>query len=74
MKSGFNPEQLAESTVNHINAVLDAYGGFAGYQLEELTHKELPWIQARDGYNPTQRCEVEINENTMTEYYSSKSN
>lgn len=70
----FNPENLQKNTVNHINSVLDAYGSFAGYQLEELTHKELPWLQAREGYSPSQRCEIEIDEKVITDFYSSKSN
>lgn len=70
----FNPENLEKNSVNHINSVLDAYASFAGYQLEELTHKELPWLQAREGYSPSQRCEIEIDEKVITDFYSSKSN
>lgn len=32
-----------------VDAVLDAYGGLSGDQLEELTHSERPWSDAYNG-------------------------
>ena len=54
--------------------MLEAYGDLSGSQLEELLvlDREDPWIQARWGYRPTQRCENEIDEKQMATYYQER--
>jgi uncharacterized phage-associated protein len=47
----------------HIDSVLEVYGAFTGAQLEDMTHKEEPWIKAREGYRPSERCEEIIDRN-----------
>lgn len=61
----FNKEQLET-----LEAVWECYGGFDGKYLEELTHQESPWIEARRGYAPGQHCNNEISIESMIEYYS----
>ncbi|MEK6262785.1 MAG: type II toxin-antitoxin system antitoxin SocA domain-containing protein [Planctomycetota bacterium] len=68
----FSSESLTEEARLHIDAVLDAYAGFTGDQLEYFTHQELPWTEARLGYKPYDRCERLISENTMATYYSAR--
>jgi len=53
----------------HINAVLEAYGSLTGDQLETMTHREEPWQEARRGLPPDARCEKEIDETVMGNYY-----
>lgn len=53
-----------------LEAVWDAYGDFDGKYLEELTHEEEPWLEARKGYAPGEHCQVKISTDTMKEYYS----
>ncbi len=53
----------------HINSILEAYSPYSGNELEEMTHREEPWIEARKGYSPIQRCEVTIDEKLMGDYY-----
>jgi Uncharacterized phage-associated protein len=55
-----------------ISAVLQYYGQFTGDQLEYLTHTEQPWINARQGYLPTQRCENIISDEDMCNYYGQR--
>ena len=62
---------LTDDERGFINAVLDAYGGLTGDQLESLTHQEEPWIEARGNLGPDQRCERDIAEGTMTRFYKS---
>lgn len=57
-------EQLLES-------VWITYGGYTASALEMLTHRELPWMEARVGYRPEQLCRVVISPNTMKKYYQS---
>ncbi|WP_218132908.1 Panacea domain-containing protein [Dyadobacter soli] len=56
----------------HVDAVLDAYAGFSATQLEVMTHQEQPWVEARKGYAPYERCETVIDNYTMQDYYSAR--
>ncbi|WP_217533081.1 Panacea domain-containing protein [Vibrio metschnikovii] len=67
----FSIDSIADK-VEHIDSVLATYGKFSGAQLEEMTHREEPWIQARAGYRPTQRCEIKISNEVVEEYYKSR--
>lgn len=51
--------------------VWDTYGDNTGNALEALTHRELPWMEARRGYEPNERCTVVISPITMASYYKS---
>lgn len=63
-------EHLSEHARLHIDEVLEAYAPLSGTQLEAMTHSEDPWIAARKGYSPTQRCEVVIDEHLMNTFYA----
>jgi len=74
IRPDFNSDTaLSEDERGFVNAVLDAYGGLTGDQLESLTHQEEPWIEARGSLGPDQRCEREIDEGTMARFYKSRS-
>jgi len=45
------------------------YGEMRAKSLENLTHRERPWIEARDGYAPEDRCAESISLKTMAEFY-----
>lgn len=55
-----------------INYILDNYAGFSGVELEAMTHKEMPWKEARNGIAPMLACEKVISEDTMREYYGER--
>jgi uncharacterized phage-associated protein len=63
---------LSEDDQDFINGILEAYAPYSDVQLEKMTHDEFPWIEARDGYMPYHRCEVEISETTMATYYAKR--
>ncbi|MFI2562455.1 Panacea domain-containing protein [Nocardia farcinica] len=52
-----------------VDAVLDTYGDFDATQLSNLTHSELPWIQAREGIPAGERSNAQIDVATMHEFY-----
>lgn len=54
--------QLLEDT-------LDELGGLTGYELENMTHSELPWTSAREGYNEGDRCNEKIDKEIVCSYY-----
>jgi len=70
----FDVSVLVDSEKEHIDRVLSVYAKFSGYQLEEMTHREEPWVKAREGYDDFQRCEVIIDESLMQSYYSQRVN
>ncbi|WP_281636136.1 Panacea domain-containing protein [Flavobacterium marginilacus] len=61
--------KLNESEISHINKVLEVYAPYSGVELEEMSHKEEPWISARKGYAPNQRCEEIIDEKLLGDYF-----
>lgn len=72
VKSGFDPGQLDQDDRAFIDSVIEAYGGFSGSQLEEISHRELPWQKARGSLGPTERCETQIDEQTMGDFYRAR--
>lgn len=67
----FDLSSLSDDDKNCIDNVLEVYAGYSGTQLEDMTHREKPWIEARKGYPASARCEVEVKEDTMRQYYGS---
>lgn len=42
-----NPETMIEpADIEFINYILDNYAGYSGAELESMTHKEDPWMEA----------------------------
>lgn len=62
---------IAEEDVKLLEDVWDTYGENTGNALEALTHRELPWIEARRGYAPEEKCTVAISPRSMASYYKS---
>ena len=52
--------------------IWDDFGIYDGKYLEELTHNEFPWIKARKGYEPGQKCEVVIKKEDMKEFFKTE--
>lgn len=63
--------KLNKNQKETIDAVLKTYGNKNSYYLSELTHKEAPWKEARQGLKPGERGSREITHASMCEYYSS---
>jgi uncharacterized phage-associated protein len=72
IRADFDPDAVPKPMRKHIARVLEAYGEYTDDQLEELTHDERPWQEARDGYAPRDRCEAVISEITMRDYYAAR--
>jgi uncharacterized phage-associated protein len=53
----------------HLDNVLSAYGGFSGWDLERLTHREDPWRIARAGLPPDASSASVISHESMKSYY-----
>lgn len=67
----FETNGLTEAEKESIDEVLGYYGEKSAQWLSSLTHKESPWLDAREGYSPGDRCNKIISKASMHEYYSS---
>lgn len=52
-----------------LEQVWDVYGIYTGNQLESITHKESPWIEARGNCSPVNVCTNEITDRSIYRYY-----
>ena len=65
------PDKLTPTQRQTIDAVLKYYGDRPSQWLSDLTHREAPWLEARQGLSPGERgCQV-ISHASMAEYYGS---
>jgi uncharacterized phage-associated protein len=72
IRPDFDMGAVSNSDAAHIDSILETYAGLTGSQLEEMTHHEDPWLRARGGLRPSQRCEAEIDEGLMARYYAQR--
>ena len=59
-------------TLEFLNEVVSVYMQCGAYQLELMTHKEKPWIEARGECEPDEKCDTIISKKTIEEYYASQ--
>jgi len=62
---------IEDSDLQILEDVWDTYGDKTGNALEALSHKELPWINARRGYLPGESCSAVIKPEDMRAFYLS---
>lgn len=74
---GWNPitEQpekidIQEDVEKHLIEVYEVYGQYTGYQLEQMTHSESPWLDARGGIPIDEASSEIIPKKSMMEFYS----
>lgn len=63
---------ISEDQLELIYSVLNKYGTLSSFELEMLTHSEKPWIEAREGFPPHERCNKIIPKRKMKEFYSAQ--
>lgn len=62
---------LDGATAEHLQEVLDAYGSKNAYELEQLTHSEPPWKNARRGLPEDEPSSEVISHDEMRQFYRS---
>lgn len=60
---------LEQAAAEHINDVLKAYGDLSTWQLEQLTHHEQPWLDARGTLPVDAPCRNVISKESMRVFY-----
>lgn len=63
-------EEIDGDLRDTVLAVIEYYGDKSAQWLSDLTHREDPWVDARDGLPDGVRGENEITHAAMAEYYS----
>lgn len=69
--SGHYESRIRKEDQELLQDVWETYGDRTANSLEVLSHRELPWQEARRGYKPDEKCSVAISPSTMATYYSS---
>lgn len=64
INSNLNSDQL-----ELVSEVLKELSLWKAFELERATHTEQPWLEARKGYAPADRCTEKISKKTMMEFY-----
>lgn len=66
------PPHFDQRALEILNEVWDEYGQYSAKRLEELTHAEAPWKDARRGFLPADRCNTVITKDVMREFYAAR--
>lgn len=61
---------LNSSEKKVILMVVNSFGMYSGKTLEAITHKESPWLKAREGLLPNEYSDIEIPSNDIDEYFN----
>lgn len=61
--------RLPDKVKNHLEEVMEVYGGMTAYHLERLTHQEMPWQKARGSTPPDENSSRIISKEDMKQYY-----
>lgn len=63
-------ENLKEETKKFLDKIIKVYGKLTGNQLEDMTHSELPWKEARGDLRPDERSREPLKDNIIFNYYN----
>ncbi len=70
-ETGRVPE-LRKDSANLVREVFQKYGRFSALDLEQMTHEELPWLEARAGISPEQNSSSVLRQDTMKSFFKAK--
>jgi len=61
-----------EDVVDVLEQVLEAYGNVSAKALEQMTHQDQPWKEARGSLSPEARCSNIMSKENMKKYFMKK--
>lgn len=62
-------EKVPDGLLTYANSIYDLYGEFNGDQLENLTHTESPWKNARTGLKPWEASNEKVTHQDMKDFF-----
>ena len=62
-------EELGEQERKVIDLVINTFGKYSGKALESITHEELPWKNAREGYEASEPAREIISKDEIRNYF-----
>jgi uncharacterized phage-associated protein len=63
--------EVGTDVAEFLNELLEEYLPLDAYELEMMTHREPPWINARQGLPPEARSTAQLSESEMQAYFRS---
>lgn len=70
-KDKLTDKEFPQEVIDVLKSVWVTYGDKSGLELEALSHKEAPWVNARKGISEFARSNEEIVPDDMKTYYQS---
>lgn len=61
---------ISDEVIDHLTEVYEVYGQYSGFQLEQMTHSEAPWIDARGDIQIDEASTAIISKQSMRDFYS----
>lgn len=68
----FEIEDLDKEAEEVLNYVIDKFSKYDSKYLEELSHKQEPWILSRNGLDPDERSDKTISKEIIANYFSNE--
>lgn len=62
-------KSFSNELIDFLTDIWETFGIYDGKYLEQQTHKEEPWIKARIGYEPGERCNEIITKESMKVFF-----
>ena len=63
--------KLSEKVEKHLNEIVRVFGQYSSLDLEYMTHREAPWVKARNGCMPDEVSSAQIDKEEMKSFYKS---
>ena len=63
---------LDDEDATFAGEVWETYRDYSAWKLREMTHREEPWLSARRGHGPADKCHAEITQEAIREYFPKK--
>lgn len=70
----FDESVFSTEVLNILQQVWDVYGGLTGNELEAISHKEEPWIKARNGIPAYESSDALISDRVIFSYFNEQAN
>lgn len=64
--------RIDKGTFGFLEEVAKVYMKYGAYEMEMMTHREAPWVEARKNHGADENCENIISKNSMRNFYGER--